>query len=59
MASGVVKCDPESRSYTLPTEHVAFLTRAASPNNIPVISNFIGVAASIEKEMVARFGDDE
>lgn len=55
VTSGVVDYDPEARSYTLPPEHAAFLTRAASPNNMAVTTQFIGVAASVEDEMVKRF----
>ena len=44
---------------TLPPEHAAFVTRAAAPNNIAVTSQFIGVAASVEDEMVDRFRDGD
>lgn len=53
----VVDYDPATGSHTLPGEHAAFLTRAASPNNIAVTSQFIGVAAGVEEEMLARFRD--
>ena len=57
VTSRVVTYDPQSQRYTLPAEHAALLTRAASPNNIAVTSQFIGVAASVEEEMLARFRD--
>lgn len=57
VTSGVVTYDPATKTYTLPAEHAAFLTRAASPNNFAVTSQFIGVAASVEEEMLARFRD--
>lgn len=57
VTSGVVEYEPQSKTYTLPAEHAAFLTRAASPENIAVTSQFIAVAASAEEEMVARFRD--
>lgn len=59
VTSGVVEYEPQNKSYTLPPEHAAFLTRAATPNNIAVTSQFIGVAASVEDEMVARLRDGE
>lgn len=55
--SGVVEFEPRTRTYTLPDEHAAFLTRDASPNNIAVTSQFIGVAAAVEEEMLGRFRD--
>ncbi|MEQ8653610.1 MAG: methyltransferase domain-containing protein [Kiloniellales bacterium] len=55
VTSGVVDYDAEARSYTLPPEHAAFLTRAASPNNMAVTTQFIGLAASVEDELIDRF----
>lgn len=57
VTSGVVEYDDQTKTYSLPVEHAAFLTRAASPNNMAVTSQFIGVVAAIEEEMVARFRD--
>lgn len=57
VTSSVVEYDPRLETYHLPAEHAAFLTRAASPNNIAVTCQFIGVAASVEEEMFARFKD--
>lgn len=57
VTSGVVDYEPQSKTYALPAEHAAFLTRAASPNNLAVTSQFIGVVASVEEEMLARFRD--
>lgn len=55
VTSRVVMYDPAARTYVLPPEHAAVLTRAASPNNIAVTSQFIGVAAAVEDEMLERF----
>ncbi|WMS41885.1 class I SAM-dependent methyltransferase [Acuticoccus sp. MNP-M23] len=57
VTSGVVDYGPIARSYTLPPEHAAFLTRASAPDNMAVTTQFIGVAASVETEMVSRFRD--
>ena len=43
--SGVVDCDRRAKTYTLPTEHAACLTRAASPNSITVTSQLVAVGA--------------
>jgi len=55
-ASGVVEYDPRDRTFALPAEHVAFLT-AGGPANIAVDTQFLGVAAGVEDEIVARFRD--
>lgn len=57
VTSGVVEYDAQSKTFALPSEHAAFLTRAASPDNMAVTCQFIGVMASVEEEMVARFRD--
>lgn len=57
VTSRVVDYDPDNSRYTLPAEHAAFLTRAASPDNLAVTSQFIGVAASIEETILLRFRD--
>lgn len=55
VTSGVVDYAPSDRSFTLPPEHAAFLTRAAAPNNMAVTTQFIGLAASVEDVMIERF----
>lgn len=57
VTAGVVDYNARSKTYTLPAEHAAFLTRAASPDNMAVTCQFIGVIAAVEEEMVARFRD--
>ncbi|WP_170425245.1 class I SAM-dependent methyltransferase [Ruegeria arenilitoris] len=57
VTSGVVDYAPETRTYTLPPEHAALLTRVAKPDNLAVTCQFIGVMASVEEDMVARFRD--
>src|SRR5215207_10941451 len=36
VTGGIVEHDPEGGTYRLPPEHAAFLTRAATPDNIAV-----------------------
>lgn len=55
VTSRIVEYQPENRTYLLPAEHAAFLTRTAAPNNIAVTSQFVGVAASVEEQMIERF----
>ena len=52
---GIVEHDPQDAKYYLPPEHAAFLTRAASPDNIAVTAQFISVMGSVEDEIVDVF----
>lgn len=51
----IVEYDPSSARYRLPPEHAAWLTRAASPDNLAVTSQFIPIIASVEDDIVSRF----
>ena len=51
----IVEHDPENETYHLPPEHAAFLTRAASPDNIAVTAQFIPLMSSVEDGIVERF----
>lgn len=55
VAGGIVIYDPESRSYQLPAEHAAWLTRAASPNNLAVTCQFISLMGSTEEAILEAF----
>jgi SAM-dependent methyltransferase len=57
--SRVVEHDATTGRFRLPPEHAAFLTRAASPNNIAVTSQFIGVIAGVEDRIVQAFRTGE
>ena len=51
----IVEHDPERGTYHLPAEHAAFLTRAASPDNIAVTAQFIPLMGSVEDGIVESF----
>jgi 2-polyprenyl-3-methyl-5-hydroxy-6-metoxy-1,4-benzoquinol methylase len=51
----IIEYDPAKGTYFLPREHAAFLTRAASPNNLASTAQFIPVLASVENEIVESF----
>jgi 2-polyprenyl-3-methyl-5-hydroxy-6-metoxy-1,4-benzoquinol methylase len=51
----IVEHDPEDGTYYLPQEHAAWLTRAASPNNIAVTAQFIPVLGMVEHGIVESF----
>ena len=52
---GVVEYDPETGTFHLPPEHAAFVTRAASPNNLAVTAQFVAVLGAVEDRIVECF----
>jgi len=51
----IVEYSPNSQHYCLPTEHAAFLTRAAVADNISVFAQYIGVLAGVEDDIIDCF----
>ena len=51
----VIEYDPANQTYWLPAEHAAVLTRAAIPNNVASIAQFIPMLGSVEDEIVRSF----
>ena len=51
----IVTVDPKTERYELPDEHAAFLTRAASPDNLAVTAQFISELGSVEDRILACF----
>lgn len=51
----IVEFDPESDSYSLPREHAALLTRAASPNNLAATTQFLPLLGAVEDRIVECF----
>ncbi len=51
----IVEFNPKSSGYRLPPEHAAFLTRAASPNNLGVTSQWIPLLAQVEDQIIECF----
>ena len=52
---GILEYDPTSHMYSLPSEHAAWLTRAAGTDNIATQMQFIPLLASVEEGIVASF----
>jgi 2-polyprenyl-3-methyl-5-hydroxy-6-metoxy-1,4-benzoquinol methylase len=52
---GVLEHDPADNTFYLPPEHAAFLTRAASPNNLAVTTQFVAVLGGVEDRIVECF----
>lgn len=55
VAASVVEHDPDGGTYELPREHAARLTRAATPANFAVFTQYIGLLGSVEDDIVACF----
>ncbi len=51
----IVEHDPENGTYHLPQEHAAFLTRAASPDNIGVVAQLIPLMGTVEDGIIECF----
>ena len=51
----IVEHDPANETYRLPQEHAAFLTRAASPDNIAAFAQYIPLLGSVEDGIVESF----
>lgn len=51
----VIDYDPGTRSYRLPPEHAAWLTREATPNNLAAIMQFMSMFGKIEDHVLDCF----
>lgn len=51
----VVDYDPATRTYELPAEHAAFLTRAAGPDNLAMLTQYIVMLAGVEAPIIECF----
>jgi SAM-dependent methyltransferase len=55
VVGGIVEYQPEGRTYALPPEHAAALTRAAGTGNMAVQAEYVPLLANVEKQIVACF----
>jgi ubiquinone/menaquinone biosynthesis C-methylase UbiE len=55
VTGAVVEYNPTDRTYTLPAEHAAWLTRAAGSNNLAGATQFIPLLAQVEEQVIACF----
>lgn len=51
----IMEYDAVGRTYRLPAEHAAWLTRAAGPNNLAFQTQYIPLLASVQDEVVECF----
>jgi len=54
-AGRIVELDPETGRYSLPAEHAAWTTRAASPDNLAVEAQWITSLSNVEDDIVDCF----
>ncbi len=51
----IILYEPGPARYHLPAEHAAFLTRAASPNNLAVFAQYVPVLGEAEEAVICGF----
>jgi hypothetical protein len=51
----IVEHEPESKTYSLPPEHAAYLTRDAGADNIGVFAQYIPVLGTVEDKVIECF----
>jgi SAM-dependent methyltransferase len=54
-AARIVDYDPAGQTYSLPAEHAAVLTRAAGPNNLARVAQFVSLLGEVEQKVIGRF----
>ncbi|HTI74236.1 MAG TPA: class I SAM-dependent methyltransferase [Mycobacterium sp.] len=54
-AGRVVDYDPTAQTYTLPPHRAAVLTRAAGPDNLSRVAQFIPLLAEVEQKVIGCF----
>ena len=55
VASRVVDYDPASQTYSLPRHRAAVLTRAAGPDNLSRVAQFMGMLGEVEQKIIDCF----
>nr|BFD89619.1 class I SAM-dependent methyltransferase [Kitasatospora sp. Xyl93] len=55
VVAGFVEYDPAERTYVLPPEHAASLTRAAGPDNLAGMMPFLAMMGEVEQELLGHF----
>lgn len=55
VTGGIVEFSAADKTYVLPAEHAAFLTRAAAPRNVAVTSQWFAVLGGVEGHVVEAF----
>jgi len=51
----IVSYDPATKTYVLPREHAAFLTRSAGSNNLAFFTQYIRLLSAVEGDVIRAF----
>jgi len=51
----IIEYDPNSGAYRLPPEHAATLTRAAGPDNLANLAQYIPLMGNVEEHIISAF----
>jgi len=51
----IIEYDPAHGTYRLPAEHAAALTRAAGPDNLATLAQFIPLFGNVEEQLIHSF----
>jgi ubiquinone/menaquinone biosynthesis C-methylase UbiE len=55
VVAGVLEYDAEGRTYALPAEHAALLTRAAGPDNFAFFAQYLALLGEVEGDVIDAF----
>ena len=55
VAAEVIVFDPAASTYFLPPDHAAVLTRAAGPDNLACVAQFIAMLGEVEQKILGCF----
>ena len=55
VSGGIIDCDSDGVSYSLPIEHALWLTREAAPDNIAVFAQYIPLLSTVEDRIIECF----
>ena len=55
VVADVLRYQPGSRTYLLPAEHAALLTRAGGPDNLAPSMQFVALMGEVEQQVIACF----
>ena len=55
VVGGIIDYDAGARSYHLPPEHAAALTRAAGPDNLAFYTQYLALAGAVEQPLIDCF----
>ncbi|MES9852679.1 MAG: class I SAM-dependent methyltransferase [Candidatus Thiodiazotropha sp. L084R] len=55
VSGGILSYEPAQQKYCLPENHAALLTRSASPDNMAVFAQYIGLMGQVEDKVIDCF----